>query len=94
MVHTDIARHVPYATFLYYALWPVCWLLMKSPYEGCQTVLYCAVSEELQGVSGCFYDDCAEKGWSKVSLDDSTAAKLWNVSEALTGIKVTYVKSE
>jgi len=67
---------------------------MKSPYEGCQTVLYCAVAEELQDVSGCFYENCAESAWTEVSLDDSTAAKLWNVSETLTGIKVTYFKSQ
>jgi len=65
------------------------WLLLQSPYEGCQTVLYCTVSEELHDTTGRFYANCAEELWSKVSLDDTAALKLWNISEVLTGIKAT-----
>jgi len=89
MVRTDLGRHVALFSFLRYVLWPLMWLLFKSPYEGCQTILHCALSEELQGVSGRFYANCAEEPWSKVSLDDAVALKLWNVSEELTGIMVT-----
>ena len=87
MVRTDIGRHVTLARLLHYVLWPVSWLLVKSPYEGCQTVLHCALSEDLQGTSGRFYANCAEEPWSKVSLDDAVAVQLWNVSEELTGIR-------
>jgi len=89
MVRTDLGRHMAFASFLRYILWPLAWLLVRSPYEGCQTVLYCAVSEELQDVSGRFYANCTEEPWSKVSLDDTVALKLWNVSEVLTGINAT-----
>jgi len=75
-------------TALSYVLWPMLWLLIKSPYEGCQTVLHCAVSEELQDVTGRFYANCAEEPWSKVSLDDDAASKLWIVSGELTGSDV------
>jgi len=86
MVRTDLGRHVAFASFLRCLLWPVLWLLLKSPHEGCQTVLYCAVTEELHDVSGQFYANCAEEPWSEVSLDDGVALKLWNVSEVSTGI--------
>jgi len=86
MVRTDLGRHVTFASFLRCLLWPVLWLLLKSPYEGCQTVVYCTVTEELHDVSGRFYANCAEEPWSKVSLDDEVALKLWNISEVLTGI--------
>jgi len=34
---------------------PFMWFLMKTAYDGAQTVLYCAVAAELDGVSGkCF----------------------------------------
>jgi len=86
MVRTNIGRHVPLFTWFLPVLWPLWWLLTKTPYNGCQTVLYCAVSEELEAESGNYYANCAEKAWSKISLDDATATKLWSVSEALTGI--------
>jgi len=86
IVRTDLGRHVAFASFLRYVLWPVLWLLVKSAHQGCQTVVHCAVSEDLQDMSGRFYANCAEEPWSKVSLDDSTAKELWNVSEVLTGI--------
>lgn len=89
MVRTDLGRHVAFFSFLRYLLWPIVWLLMKSPYEGCQTVVHCAVSEELQDVSGQFYANCTQEPWSKVSLDDAAAVKLWNISEELTGVKAT-----
>ena len=88
IVRTQLGQHVPLVMFLSFLLWPLRWLLMKSAQEGCQTVLYCAVSEELQDESGHFYANCAEEVWSKVSLDDSTATELWNVSEVLTGIRL------
>jgi len=86
LVDTALGRHVGFVTILRYILWPVVWLLLKTPYEGCQTVLYCAISEELEDVSGRFYANCNEEPWTKVSLDDSVAAELWNISEMLTGI--------
>jgi len=88
MVLTNIGRHVPLFKYSVPVLWPVWWLLTKTPYQGCQTVMYCAVSEELQHVSGHYYGNCAEEAWSKVSLDDASATKLWTVSEALTGVRL------
>ena len=88
-VRTDLGRHIPFFAFLRFVLSPLVWLLLRSPYEGCQTIVYCSVAEELRDVSGCFYDNCAEAPWSQVSLDDAVALKLWTVSELLTGIKST-----
>ena len=85
MVRTEMGRHLPLFTVLRCVLWPLLWLLTKSPHEGCQTVVYCAVSEELQGASGRYYGNCTQEAWSQLSLDDSTATNLWNVSQSLTG---------
>jgi len=89
LVRTDLGRHVPFFSLLRFVFWPLMWMLLRSPYEGCQTVVYCTIAEELQDVSGRFYYNCAEAPWSAVSLDDSVALKLWNVSKVLTGIKST-----
>lgn len=60
--------------------WPLAWLLVKSPHEGCQTVVYCAIAEELDDVSGKFYGDCKPEPWSELSLDERVATKLWDIS--------------
>lgn len=84
MVRTNLGRHVP-MPFLLRTLGKLFgWLLVKSPYDGCQTVLYCAIATELDGVSGRFYSNCKEENWSDVSLDDEKARKLWEISEKLT----------
>ena len=87
MVFTNLGRHVMPSFLIKLLLYPLAWLLVKSPYAGCQTVLYCAVAEELEGVTGRYYGSCEEEEWTQVSLDDVVSKKLWNVSEELTGLK-------
>jgi hypothetical protein len=60
----------------------------KSPQQGAETIIYCAVAEELQSVSGKFYFDCAERKLAEHAMDDGVAKKLWEVSEKLTGLSV------
>jgi len=67
--------------------YPFAWLLVKNTYEGCQTVLHCAVSEELDNVSGEFYGDCRKENWSIASDNDEVARQLWDVSEKIVKLK-------
>lgn len=61
-------------------------LFAKTSEEGAQTSIYCAVSEEVEGVSGKYYVDCkeAEDQASDQSRDMGLAKKLWEVSEKYT----------
>ena len=57
IVHTGIARHltimkIPVVSSVLNLLGR---LLLKSPKQGCQTIVYCAVSEELVNESGMYY---------------------------------------
>ena len=52
---------------------------MKSHLEGSQTTIYCAVSEEMEGVSGKYYQ-IAE---TKVSRLQPRVMKIWNDSGSL-----------
>jgi len=87
MVRTELGRHVHFNPLVRFLTWPLAWLFVRNADAGCQTVVHCAVAEELNGVSGHFYSNCAEEPWSLVSLDDSLAMKLWQVSEQVTGLK-------
>ena len=59
-------------------------LFFKTPREGAQTTIYCAVSEELEGVSGKFFADCKEV---RLNLSSQDAERLWELSSQLVGLK-------
>ena len=87
MVFTNLGRHMMPSFVFKLMLYPLAWLLVKSPYAGCQTVVYCAVAKELEGVTGRYYGNCEEEEWTEVCLDDKMAEKLWDLGEELTGLK-------
>ena len=77
VVASDIWRRVP---------WPARPLLtrgMLSVEEGARTSVYCATAPELSGVSGRYYDSCAEREPSAVATPE-LAAELWERSEEWT----------
>ena len=61
-------------------------LLLKTPTQGAQTSIYCAVAKEAEGVSGKYWADCAVKGPSKRAMNDQDCQKLWEISSVLVGL--------
>ena len=60
---------------------PLILLIFKTPWQGAQTTIYCAVSENLEGVSGQFFGDCRmEQLKTTAATDDNMAEKLWHLS--------------
>ncbi|XP_020362677.1 retinol dehydrogenase 12 isoform X1 [Oncorhynchus kisutch] len=62
------------------------WLLMKTPREGAQTTIYCAVTEGLEEKSGYYFSDCQVKEPALEGTDDLAALRLWGVSAGLVGL--------
>ena len=61
---------------------------MKTPRQGAQTTIYCAVSEEMEGVSGQYLSDCKiKKLTNPQATDDSIAERLWEVSMQMVGLE-------
>jgi hypothetical protein len=56
---------------------------MKSPEDGARTPVYCATDPALSGVTGHYYDDCAERAPSERATPE-LAAELWERSVAWT----------
>ena len=55
------------------------------PPQGAQTTIYCAVCEEMEGVTGQYLSDCKiMKTRNPQATDDELAEKLWEVSVKLT----------
>ncbi|XP_037532601.1 retinol dehydrogenase 13 [Nematolebias whitei] len=65
-------------------------LLMKTPWQGCQTTVFCAVTPGLEDRSGCYFSDCREKGAAPEGQDDEAAKRLWEESTRLVGLKDMY----
>ncbi|KAM8870160.1 retinol dehydrogenase 13 isoform 2-T2 [Spinachia spinachia] len=88
VIRTDLGRHVEGWFPLLGALLRLpSLLLMKTPTQGCQTTVYCAVTPGLEHQSGRYFSDCAEKEAAPEGRDDFAALKLWEESARLVGLK-------
>jgi NAD(P)-dependent dehydrogenase (short-subunit alcohol dehydrogenase family) len=65
---------------------PLARLFTKSPEQGAATSIHLASAPELEQVSGQYFADSRPKRSSSRSYDDAVAARLWDVSCALTDI--------
>jgi retinol dehydrogenase 12 len=61
------------------------WFLL-SPSDGAATSVYLASSPDVAGVTGKYFDKCREVAPTSAATDASAAARLWEVSERLTGL--------
>ena len=83
-IWTEIGRDLPISlNILYNYIMPH---FAKTSFEGAQPTIHVAVSEELDGVTGLYFDDCKEKKPGETALDDEAAKKLWQVSAELVGL--------
>uniref|UniRef100_T1J5Y6 Uncharacterized protein n=1 Tax=Strigamia maritima TaxID=126957 RepID=T1J5Y6_STRMM len=55
-------------------------LYMKTPEQGAQTTIHCAVSEKVANETGLYYSDCDVKKPSKLAMNEEHAKKLWTFS--------------
>ncbi|XP_006815037.1 retinol dehydrogenase 13-like, partial [Saccoglossus kowalevskii] len=87
VVKTEIGRHTGMhnSGFTMAVLGPLFWLFVKTPQQGAQTTIYCAVDEKLQTVSGKYFVDCQQKKCAAMNDDDETARRLWEVSQVMVG---------
>lgn len=85
MIDTGIWRSVPFP--LNYPMKLLTKGFFKTPVQGAQTTIYCAVSEELNGVSGKYFMDCKEHSLSAAASDMDKAKKLWEESAKI--VKLT-----
>lgn len=89
VINTELMRHSTKAIpkFLHWMIAPVAWVI-KTPFHGAQTTLYCTLEDKIEGESGYYYSDCARAPTLTRHAEDKEAAqKLWDMSEELTGLK-------
>jgi len=87
VINTELGRYVQEDHPWIYACAQKCFgWVMKTPKEGAQTTLHCAVTEGLETESGKYFSDCAVKDTNKEAKDQEVIDKLWEVSLKLTGL--------
>ncbi|XP_071574274.1 retinol dehydrogenase 14 [Temnothorax nylanderi] len=85
MIDSGIWRNVPAP--LSWGLKLIVKAFFKTPEQGAQTTIHLAVSDELNGVSGKYFMDCAERGLSNAVKDPAKGKKLWELSEPLVRLQ-------
>ncbi|XP_023181300.1 retinol dehydrogenase 12-like [Xiphophorus maculatus] len=83
VVMTEVMRHYPF--WVRYPFNLIGFFFFKSPEEGAVSPIYCAVSEELEGVTGKYFDsDCALVLPAPLARDAALAVKDFEFCEKLT----------
>ncbi|XP_069091247.1 retinol dehydrogenase 13 isoform X3 [Pleurodeles waltl] len=88
---TELGRHTGMhkSKFSSTALGPLFWLLVKTPKKAAQPSIYLAVAEEMEGISGKYFDGLKEKQPAPKAEDEQTARMLWEKSSELVHLKDT-----
>ncbi|KAJ8417353.1 hypothetical protein AAFF_G00285800 [Aldrovandia affinis] len=87
VIRTELGRHwLPTLPMWKKVITMPFMLLIKSPWEGAQTTIYCAVDESLEKTSSLYYSDCAPKEAAPQARDDATAKRLWDLSVSMVGL--------
>jgi len=87
VIATELTRHFE-GMALFRCFKPLIAWVIKTPFHGAQTTLYCCLEEKLSAVSGLYYSDCAERR-PKTTFANSKEdqEKLWTLSSELVGLK-------
>lgn len=78
MVCTDLLRSWPGLTGN--VLRAAARVLFKSPEDGCQSIVHCAVADKLREHSGKAFENCRHLHIKKFAKDADLGKKLWNMS--------------
>ncbi|XP_074655109.1 retinol dehydrogenase 12-like [Tubulanus polymorphus] len=93
VVRTEIGRYMtilkqPIIKYLIFPLLlPIQWIFLKNPRQGAQTIIHCALAEELANESGKYYCDCKETKITASGMDGIAAHRLWEESVKLVGLQ-------
>ncbi|XP_063053580.1 retinol dehydrogenase 13-like [Engraulis encrasicolus] len=87
IIHTELGRHFwPKLALWKRVVYQPLLLLIKTPTEGAQTTLHCAVDEGLANETGLYYSDCKQKPAAPQGQDDEAARRLWDLSASMVGL--------
>ncbi|XP_072396957.1 retinol dehydrogenase 13-like [Diabrotica undecimpunctata] len=87
VIRTELSRHYdsmfPGLTWVYDNLFG---MFLKTPTQGAQTQIYCAIDDKCAGETGLYYAECAVKPCTREAQNDEAARKLWDISMEFVGL--------
>ena len=81
MIATQLWRSIKERGFLARTLLMPFEFIMKTPFHGAQTTLYCAINPAIEKDTGLYYSDCAKRKPSSLALKEEDQKRLWTISE-------------
>lgn len=66
-----------------YMFYPLVWFLLKTPKQGAQATLYCALEPDLNPREGYYFRNNKEVELFPNAKDQTESERLWNTSEEL-----------
>src|SRR5215210_3312320 len=81
-VRTNLVQNSPW---YYRLIWAIISPFLVSPKKGADTAVYLASSPKLDDISGKYFVNRKPVGLSDLADDEDTSARLWKISEELTG---------
>lgn len=86
IVDTDLTRHMGFYSSWFASIFvkPIVWPFVRSPRQGCQTLVYLALDSEVEKITGKYFCDYKETEVSNTATDASLGKWLWKVSEKWT----------
>uniref|UniRef100_T1J0X8 Uncharacterized protein n=1 Tax=Strigamia maritima TaxID=126957 RepID=T1J0X8_STRMM len=84
IVWTNLGRHVNLPLWKKILLGPLVLLLVKTPTEGAQSIIYCASSDSIYDKSGCYFRNCSVAPIDKRVASEASGKRLWEMSESLS----------
>lgn len=79
-VNTDLQRHPSWFLWLIH---PIRWFFSKTPLQGAQTSLYCALQPGLESEAGKFFANSAVINRVPSTFNSADAERLWTETERL-----------
>jgi len=92
MVHTDLMRNWPGLTGNFMRL--VAKIFFMSPEEGCQSIVFAAVSDKIRNQSGKFFTNCSHMKVKAATKEKDIGEKLWNTALHLCGMESEIVYND
>ena len=92
-INTKLDRHLTWNNAVRRLLQPIRYILCKTPLEGAQTNLYCALSDEAR--PGEYHADCQSiPVFHKYANDDKIAQEWWDYSETILNKKLEEIEEK
>lgn len=91
VVRTELGRYFSdsygwKARLFFVLFYPLTLWMMKTPVQGAQTTIHCAVDRKLDTTTGVYFSDCRPKKLLPHALNEQDAEKLWQISEKLCNL--------